>query len=346
LADQATQAFEESREQTRAFLNAASTEEIIFTKGTTESINLVASSWGRQKLKFGDEVLITELEHHANIVPWQIICEQTGAKLVVAPVDAVGNVLLVELQKLLSARTKLVAVSHCSNTLGTINDVKSIVALAKSVGATTLVDGAQIVTFSKVDVQEIDCDFYVFSAHKIFGAYGVGILYGRKSKLEEMPPYQGGGSMIDEVTFEKTTYQDLPFKFEAGTPNISGVIALKPALQYIERIGWDNIQSHEIKILNYATEQITKIPQVQIIGQAKHKAPILSFVLQGAHPSDVGQILDQENIACRTGHHCTQPLMKKFKIPGTVRASFSIFNTEQDVDALISALSKAKEMLL
>ena len=346
LADQATGAFEESREAVRKFINAQSSDEIIFTKGTTESINLLAQSWGRKNLKQGDEILLTEMEHHANIVPWQMIAEECGAIIKVALIHENGELDVASFKSKLSPKTKIAAFTACSNTLGTINDVETLVSLCQGQGVKTLVDGAQIVANHRTDVQKTNADFFVFSAHKVFGPYGVGILYGKKALLDQMPPYQGGGSMIHQVSFEKTTFHDAPFRFEAGTPNISGVIALKPALEYIENLGWDAVAKHENALLQIATDKVQKIDGIKIIGQAKNKAPILSFIFQGTHPSDVGQILDQENVAVRTGHHCTMPLMQKLKITGTVRASFSIYNNEQDVEIFIKAVEKAKELLL
>jgi cysteine desulfurase/selenocysteine lyase len=346
LADQATRFYEESRQSIADFISASSPEEIIFTKGTTESINLVAQSFGRNFLKAGDEILITEMEHHANIVPWQMLCQQVGCLLKVAPVDENGELQIQDFKKLLNEKTKLVAVTHCSNTLGTINDVKLLSQLAHQVGAKILIDGAQMVSANVVNVQDIDADFYVFSGHKLFGPYGVGVLYGKKDLLEKMPPYQGGGSMISEVTFAKTTYNDIPFKFEAGTPNIEAVIAMKAAIDYVKKLGFANIHQHEMQLLKYATEKLSEIPDLKIIGQAKNKGPILSFNLGKIHHSDVGQALDQQNIAVRTGHHCTQPLLAKLGYSGTVRASFSVFNNKADIDALFTAVQKAKELFL
>jgi cysteine desulfurase/selenocysteine lyase len=346
LADQATSAYEDSRESVRCFINASSTDEIIFTKGTTESLNLIAQAWGRKNLMVGDEILLTEMEHHANIVPWQMIAEEKGAKIVVAKVTAEGELDIADFSRKLGPNVKIASFTACSNTLGTINDISKLVKLCHENKSLAVVDGAQIVANHPVDVAAIDADFFVFSAHKLFGPYGVGVLFGKKNILSEMPPYQGGGSMIDIVTFEKTTFNDLPFKFEAGTPNISGVIALKPALDYIQNLGWAIVAKHEQTLLEKATDEIKKIEGIRLIGQAKNKAPILSFVMDGVHPSDLGQILDQENVAVRTGHHCTQPLIAKYKIPGTVRASFSVYNNEQDIEIFINAIRKAKEILL
>jgi len=346
LADQATGYYEASREAVRKFLNATTSEEIIFTKGATEAINLVAQTWGKKYLKSGDEILLTEMEHHANIVPWQMIAEEKGAQIKVVKINDLGELDLHDAEKKLSSRTKLFAFTACSNTLGTVNDCQKLVSLAHKVGAKVLVDGAQIVANRPVDLQQIDADFFVFSGHKLFGPYGVGVLFGKNEILESLPPYQGGGSMISEVTFEKTTYNQVPTRFEAGTPNISGVIALAPAIDYITKIGWDSLIEHETKLLKVASERIQEIPGVKIYGQAQQKAPVLSFLLKGAHQADVGQILDQENVAVRVGHHCTQPLMKRLGISGTVRASFSVFNNLADVDALIKGVEKAKGLLI
>ncbi len=345
VADRATTFFEESRSKVKAFLGAAHTEEIIFTKGATESINLVAQSWGSVHLKAGDEVVVTEMEHHANIVPWQMIADRTGAVLKVIPVTDAGELDSAAMQKIIGAKTKMVAVTHCSNVLGTVNDIKAISKLAHSFGALVLVDGAQYVANFKVDVQEIGADFYAFSSHKIFGPYGSGVLYGRKDLLEKMPPYQGGGSMISEVTFEKTTYNSLPFKFEAGTPHIEGVIALGAAIDYINKWGFEAIHAHEGSLLAEATQKLSEISGLKIYGQSLHKAPIISFALGSIHPSDVAQILDQENVAVRAGHLCAQPLMRRMKTNGFVRASFSIFNQSTDIDQLVKAVRKAQEML-
>lgn len=345
LADQATQAFEGAREKVRHFLNASSIEEIIWTSGTTASLNLIAQSWGRKFLKPGDEVLVSEMEHHANIVPWQMICEEVGAKVRMAPIKDNGEFDFEAFEALLSNKTKMVSLTHCSNTLGSYVDVKRATALAHKYGALATVDGAQVVSTRPVDVQNLNVDFYTFSGHKLFGPYGIGVLYGRKDLLQQMPPYQGGGSMISQVSFEKTSYNDLPFKFEAGTPNIEGVIALGTAIDYVQKVGFAQIQQIEHELLEYATAEMKKIPGVQIIGEAPDKAPILSFAIPGVHHSDLAQILDQEGVAVRAGHHCTMPLLKRYKITGTVRASFSLFNNKADVDALVKAVIKAKEML-
>lgn len=345
VADLATGFFEEARKKVQKFLGAANLEEIVFTRGTTESINLVAQTYGRKFLKEGDEILLTELEHHANIVPWQILASEKGLKVQFAKILDNGELDLNDFKSKLSSKTKLVAVSHCSNTLGTILDVKALAKLAHAVGAKILIDGAQAVANRKVDVVDLDVDFYAFSGHKLFGPYGIGVLYGKKDILEEMPPYQGGGSMISEVKVTGTTFNDIPHRFEAGTPHIEGVIALGTAIDYVEKIGYDKIHGIETELLEYATSQIKNIPGLRLIGEAKDKAAILSFVIDGLHHSDIGQILDQEGVAVRAGHHCTQPLMARLGITGTVRASFSIFNTKADVDALIKGILKAKEML-
>lgn len=345
LSQVATTAYEEAREKLRAFINAPKLEEVIFTKGTTDSINIVASCFGRNSLNKGDEVVISAMEHHSNIVPWQMICDEREAVLKVIPINNKGELLMEEYKKLLSDKTKLVAIIHISNTLGTINPVKEIIDLAHQKGALVLIDGAQAVPHIKVNVQDLDCDFYAFSGHKIFGPTGVGILYGKSEYLNAMPPYQGGGDMIKEVTFEKTTYNCLPHKFEAGTPNIVGGIGLGVAVDYMQEVGIDLIHSREEELVAYATEKILQIEGVKIIGEAEHKASVLSFVVEGLHPFDVGTLLDQLGIAVRTGHHCTQPLMDIFNIPGTIRASFAFYNTKEEVDLLISGLERALLML-
>ena len=345
LSQVATTAYEEAREKLRGFINSPKLEEVIFTKGTTDSINLVASCFGRNSLNKGDEVIISAMEHHSNIVPWQMICDEREAVLKVIPINNNGELLMDEYKKLLSDKTKLVAVIHISNTLGTINPVKEIIDLAHQKGALVLLDGAQAVPHIKVDVQDLDCDFYTFSGHKMFGPTGVGVLYGKSEYLNDMPPYQGGGDMIKEVTFEKTTYNCLPHKFEAGTPNIVGGIGLGVAVDYMQEVGIDLMHKREEELLTYATEKILKVEGVRIIGEAEHKASVLSFVVEGLHPFDVGTLLDQLGIAVRTGHHCTQPLMDIFKIPGTIRASFAFYNTKEEVDQLISGLERALSML-
>lgn len=346
LGDVATQAFESSRQKVADFLGAASSDEIIFVRGTTEAINLVANSWGAISLKAGDEILITEMEHHANIVPWQIVAEKLGAKVVAAAVLENGELDLEDFKKKLTSKTKMVAFTACSNTLGTNTDMKLLTKLAHEAGAKVLIDGAQIVSQAKVDVKDIDCDFFVFSAHKLFGPFGFGVVYGKKEILEAMPPYQGGGSMIAKVTIEKTTFNDVPFRFEAGTPHVEGAVGLHAAIDFVESIGFANIHAYEMELLRDATTQMLQIPDVKIVGTAADKGPILSFNLKGAHHSDVGQILDREGVAVRAGHHCTQPLMAKFGVPGTVRASFSVYNNHEDIKSLVKAVVKAREMLL
>src|ERR1700742_5166913 len=343
LSQAATDAFEGARERVRRFINARSTREIIFVRGTTEAINLVAQSYARPRFKPGDEILITALEHHANIVPWQMVCEQTGCTLKVAPINKRGELLFDEYVKLLSPRTKIVAVAHVSNALGTILPVKKIVDAAHAQGAVVLVDGAQAVPHSHVDVRALGCDFYAFSGHKIYGPTGIGVLYGREELLQAMPPWQGGGDMILTVSFDKTTYNDLPAKFEAGTPNISGAVGLAAAMDYVERLGIEAIAAHEHHLLDLATAQLEPTPGIEIIGTAANKAAVLSFTLKGVHPHDLGTILDSEGVAVRTGHHCAQPVMTFFGIPATARASFGVYNTERDVAALVAGLQKVRE---
>lgn len=345
LADKATTAFEESREAARRFINAASLEEVIFTKGTTEGINLVASSYGRKFIKEGDEIIISTLEHHANIVPWQMLCEQTGAKLRIIPINEQGELLMDEYEKMLNPRTKFVSVVYVSNALGTINPVREMIKMARKVGALVLIDGAQAVSHLDTDVQELDCDFFVFSAHKVYGTTGIGILYGKKALLENMPPYLGGGEMIKEVSFEKTTYNSLPYKFEAGTPNIADVVALKYAIEYVEKLGKANIAQHEHELLTYATEKMQEIPKLTIIGTAKEKIGVISFVAEGLHSFDLGMMLDANGIAVRTGTHCTMPLMSRLGISGTTRASFAVYNTKEEVDIFVRELAKAIQMM-
>jgi cysteine desulfurase/selenocysteine lyase len=345
LSQQATEAYEAARDAVRRFINAAHSEEIVFVRGTTEAINLVASSYAG-RFEPGDEILITEMEHHSNIVPWQLACERTGAVLQVAPIDDSGELILEEFERLLGPRTKLVALTHLSNALGTINPVRRVIELAHARGIPVLVDGAQAVAHLKVDVQALDCDFYAFSAHKLYGPTGVGVLYGKRALLEAMPPYQGGGDMIRQVTFRKTTYNDLPYKFEAGTPNIAGVIALGEAIDYVGSVGLDAIADHERDLLAYATAQASTTPGLRLIGTAKDKASILSFVVDGVHPHDVGTILDCEGVAVRAGHHCAMPVMERFNVTSTVRASFAAYNTREEVDALFLAIGKAQEAFL
>lgn len=341
LAEKATRAFEDTRDAARSFLNAAAREEIIFlTRGVTEGINLVAYSYGRTFIGKGDEIIVSAIEHHSNIVPWQMLCEEKGAVLRVIPVDESGQLVLPEFQKLLSSRTKLVVVNHVSNSLGTINPIKQIIDSAHDAGALVLIDGAQAAAHLKIDVQELDCDFYCISGHKMYGPTGTGVLYGKRDLLEKMPPFFGGGEMIKQVTFEKTSYNDLPYKFEAGTPNIADVIALKPAFDFINELTKEAIAAHEHDLLNYATQEVGKLKGVRLVGTAKNKVSILSFVVDGIHHFDIGQMLDARGIAVRTGHHCTQPLMDRFKIEGTVRASFAVYNTKAEIDQLIEGLER------
>jgi cysteine desulfurase / selenocysteine lyase len=344
LSQAATEAFEGARERVRQFINARSTREIIFVRGTTEAINLVAQAYARPRFKPGDEILITGLEHHANIVPWQMVCEQTGCSLKVAPIDSRGELLFDEFLKLLSPRTALVAVAHVSNALGTVLPIKRIIDSAHAAGAVVLVDGAQAIPHSQVDMRALGCDFYAFSCHKLYGPTGIGVLYGRESLLAAMPPWQGGGDMILTVSFEKTTYNDLPWKFEAGTPNISGVVGLAAAMDYLESLGLEAVAAHEQKLLTLATSQLERIPGLKLIGTAAHKAAVISFTLEGVHPHDLGTILDHEGVAIRTGHHCAMPVMTFFGIPATARASFGCYNTEKDIAALVAALGKAREV--
>jgi cysteine desulfurase / selenocysteine lyase len=346
LAEEATAAYESTRVTVRRFINAAFPEEIIFTRGATEGINLVAYTWGRQNIHAGDEIIISGMEHHSNIVPWQILCEEKKAILKVIPVNDDGELDVEAYNNLLSLKTKLVSVVHVSNSLGTINPVKEIIDGAHKVGAVVLVDGAQSTVHLDIDVQQMDCDFFVFSGHKVYGPTGVGVLYGKKEILEVMPVFMGGGEMIKEVTFEKTTYNDLPYKYEAGTPNIADTVALKSALDFINEIGKDAVRNHENELLAYATNQMKKIPGLKIIGNAKEKVSVISFIIDKIHPQDLGVLLDNQGIAVRTGHHCTQPLMDRFGIPGTVRASFAMYNTKEEIDKLIAGLQKAVKMLL
>ena len=345
LAEEATAAYEATRNCVKEFINASSSEEIIFTRGTTEGINLVAYTWGRKNIRKGDEIIISTMEHHSNIVPWQILCEEKKAILKVIPINDDGELLMDEYRNLLSDKTKLVSIVHVSNALGTINPVKEIIDAAHEVGALVLVDGAQSSVHLDIDVQELYCDFFAFSGHKVYGPTGVGVLYGKKAILEEMPVFMGGGEMIKEVTFEKTTYAELPYKYEAGTPNIADTIALKVALDFINETGKDLIRNHENDLLKYATEQMKSIPGLRIIGNAKKKVSLISFVIKDIHPQDIGVLLDNQGIAVRTGHHCTQPLMERFGISGTARASFAMYNTKEEVDRLIKALYKTIKML-
>ena len=345
LSERATLAYEGVRAKVTAFLNAAHSREIIFVRGTTEAINLVASSYGRKHVGEGDEILVSEMEHHSNIVPWQILCQERSAVLRVVPINDDGELLMDEYRRLLTQRTRMVAVTHVSNALGTINPLKEIVAIAHERGVPVLVDGAQAVPHMKVDVREIDCDFYAFSAHKMFGPTGIGVLYGKTHWLEDLPPYQSGGDMIKSVTFEKTTYNDLPHKFEAGTPNIGGAIGLGAAIDYVNQIDLHAVASFEHELLDYATARLGELPRVRVIGRAKQKAGVLSFVIEGIHPHDIGTILDHEGIAIRTGHHCAQPVMKHYGLPATARASFAFYNTKEEVDQLVAGITKVIKVL-
>lgn len=346
LAEKATAAFEASRRAMQSFLNAEHWQEIIFTYGTTDGINLVAQAYGRRFLNAGDEIIISGMEHHSNIVPWQMLCEERGCVLKVIPVDEQGDLMLDEYDKLLSEKTKLVSVVHASNSLGTVNPVKTIIDKAHAVGAVVLIDGAQSSSHLTVDVQDLDADFFVCSAHKFYGPTGMGVLYGKTALLEVMSPYRGGGEMIREVTFEKTTYNDIPYKFEAGTPNIADVVAVKAAIDYINQLGKEAIAAHELDLLHYATEQLSDIDGLRIIGQAKEKIGVVSFVMDGIHHQDMGVILDQQGIAVRTGHHCTMPLMHRFGIAGTTRASFAVYNTRDEIDRLALGIRRVQKMML
>jgi cysteine desulfurase / selenocysteine lyase len=340
LSVHATDAYDAAREKARAFLNAESAHEIIFVRGTTEAVNLVAQTFGRQNVGAGDEILITALEHHSNIVPWQLLCEEKGARLAVAPIDDSGALDLAAFEKMLSPKTRIVSVAHLSNALGTVLPVRRIAELAHARGIPVFVDGAQAAPRMPVDVRALDVDFYAFSSHKIYGPTGVGVLYGKSALLEAMPPYQGGGDMIRSVTFEKTTFNDLPYKFEAGTPNIAGGIAFGAALDYVNRLGLTAIAQHEHDLLAYATAALSEIAGLTIVGTAREKAGVLSFVLEGVHPHDIGTVLDREGIAIRTGHHCAQPVMDRFGLPATARASFGLYNTRDEVDALVAGIHK------
>jgi cysteine desulfurase/selenocysteine lyase len=344
LSERATAHFEASRVTVQRFLNAPSDKEIIFTRGCTEGLNLVMSSWGRTNVGPDDEVIISAIEHHSNIVPWQALCEEKGARLRVIPVNDQGELIIEEYERLLSARTRIVAVGHVSNALGTINPVREIADLAHLQGAVVVVDGAQGVPHLGVDVQALGCDFYAFSGHKVYGPTGIGALWGKQELLEAMPPYQFGGDMILSVSFEKTTYNTLPYKFEAGTPNIAGSIAMAAALDYVDGVGRERIAAHEHDLLVYATESLLQIPEVVIVGQARKKASVLSFTLKGVHPHDIGTIVDEEGVAIRTGHHCAQPVMARFGIPATARASFGMYNTREEVQALVRAIAKVLEV--
>ena len=344
LSEQATAAFEQSRDKVRKFIGAEKSNQIIFTKGTTEAINLVAHSYGRAYLKKGDEIIISEMEHHSNIVPWQMLCEAVGCTLKIAPMNDDGELIFEEFQKLLNSKTKIVAMVYISNSLGTINPIKEVIDAAHQHNAVVLIDGAQVVSHIPINVQELDCDFFCFSGHKLFGPTGTGVLYGKEDLLNKMPPYQGGGDMIASVTFEKTTYNSLPYKFEAGTPNVADVIGLGAAIDYIQSLGFNQIAEHEKELLAYGTRVLSQIPQLRLIGTAKNKAAILSFILPNIHAHDIGTLIDEEGIAIRTGHHCTQPVMKHFGVPATSRASFTIYNTKEEIDQLARAIIKTKEV--
>jgi cysteine desulfurase/selenocysteine lyase len=346
LAEEATAAFEATRDTVQKFINASSREEIIFTRGTTEGINLVAYTWGRKHVSAGDEIIISQMEHHSNIVPWQILCEEKGAVLRVIPVTDDGELLMDEYHQLLNSKTKLVSVAHASNALGTVNPVKEIIDAAHKAGAVVMIDGAQSSVHLDIDVQQLDCDFFAFSSHKVYGPTGVGVLYGKKKLLEAMPVFQGGGEMIKDVTFEKTTYNDLPYKYEAGTPNIADTIAFKAALDFVNSIGKDRIRAHEDELLAYATVQLQQIPGLSIIGKAREKVSVVSFIIDKIHPQDIGILLDNRGIAVRTGHHCAQTLMDCYRIPGTARASFAMYNTKEEIDELVTGLQKIIKMLL
>jgi cysteine desulfurase/selenocysteine lyase len=342
LSAAATKDYEGARDKVRDWIYAGDRAEIVFTRGTTESINLVARSFARPRLKRGDEILVTEMEHHSNIVPWQLVCEETGAKLRVVPIDDRGDLLFDE--KLLTSRTRLFAFAHVSNALGTVNPVRELIRAARARGVPTLLDGAQAVPHARVDVSALGCDFYAFSGHKLFGPTGIGVLYGRKALLDEMPPWQGGGEMIKRVTFEKTTWNDVPYKFEAGTPDIAGAVGLGAALDYLSTLDWEALHAHEQALLARATAALSAIPGLRIVGTAKEKAALVTFALDRVHPHDIGQILDQEGVAVRTGHHCAQPVMDRFQVPATARASFAFYNTLAEVDALVAALGKVREL--
>jgi cysteine desulfurase / selenocysteine lyase len=345
LAQRATDAFEQTRNNVRRFLNAADAREIVFVRGATEGINLVAQTYGRAHLQADDEILITAMEHHSNIVPWQIVCEQTGASLRVAPIDDRGELVLEEFEKLVGPRTKLVAIAHVSNALGTINPVRFMIHAAHARNIPVLVDGAQSAPHLPVDVRDLDCEFFVFSGHKVYGPTGIGVLYAKAAILEAMPPWQGGGDMIRSVTFEKTLYNDVPHKFEAGTPDIAGVVGLGAAIDYVEKLGLSAISEHEEDLLRYAGSRLEAIPDVRLVGTARERAGVMSFVMEGIHPHDIGTVLDQEGIAVRAGHHCAQPVMDRYGLPATVRASLALYNTRYEVDALVEGIQKVKETL-
>jgi cysteine desulfurase/selenocysteine lyase len=344
LSQRSTASYEETRSKAKKFLNSRTKNELIFVRGTTEGINLVSSAWGRKNVKAGDEIIISAMEHHSNIVPWQMLCEEKEAILRVIPMNDRGELILEEYEKLLNPRTRMVAVAHVSNALGTINPVRQMIEMAHKAGALALIDGAQAAPHMKVDVQALDADFYTLSGHKVFGPTGIGILYGKTKLLNAMPPYQGGGDMIRTVTFEKTTYNDIPYKFEAGTPNIAGGIGLGASLDYMTAIGIDKIAAYEHDLLVYGTEALTQIPGLRLIGTAREKAAVLSFVIEGIHPHDIGTVLDRQGIAVRTGHHCAQPVMDWFHVPATTRASLAFYNTAAEIDALVAGLKKVKEI--
>lgn len=346
LSQLATNEFEKARETVRQYIHATSTQEVIFTRGATESINLVAASFGRTYLHEGDEVIVSEMEHHSNIVPWQLTCEEHGAKLKVLPFNDKGELIINELEQLITDRTKIVAVAHVSNSMGTVNPIEEIIRIAHAHNVPVLIDGAQAVAHCPVDVQALDCDFYCFSGHKMYAPMGIGIMYGKSQWLNEMQPYQGGGEMIKDVTFEKTTYNELPFKFEAGTPSVGDVIGLRKAIEYIQSIGLEQIAAYEQELLTYTTEKLSKIDGMRFIGEAAHKTGVISFLVGNIHPYDMGVLLDHQGVAVRTGHHCTQPIMTHFGIPGTVRASFALYNTFEEADTLVAAVEKAKNMLI
>lgn len=345
LSDKATQSYEAARDKIQHYIHAAHRQEIIFVRSTTEGVNLVASSYGRKNIRQGDEIIISAMEHHSNIVPWQILCEEKGAKLRIIPMNDDGELLIDEYQRLLNPKTKFVSIVHVSNALGTINPVKEIIERAHRYGIPVLVDGAQAIPHMTIDVRELDCDFYAFSGHKMFGPTGVGVLYGKMHLLEAMPPYQSGGDMIKSVRFEKTIYNDLPNKFEAGTPNIAGGVGLGATIDYLNRFDMTAVNTHEQELLEYATDALSNIKGLRIIGTAKEKASVISFVLEGIHPHDIGTILDDDGIAIRTGHHCAQPVMQRFGIPATARASFAMYNTKEEVDALVKGIDKVIEVL-
>jgi cysteine desulfurase/selenocysteine lyase len=344
LSERATADYEAAREKVRSLINAAEGREIVFVRGTTEAINLVARTFGRGRVESGDEVLLTHMEHHSGIVPWQMLCEEKGARLRVAPISDDGDLILEEFEKLMGPRTKMVSMVHASNSLGTINPVREVIRLAHRHGIPVMLDGAQGVPHLKVDVRDLDCDFYAFSSHKMYGPTGVGVLYGKAGHLDAMPPWQGGGDMISSVSFEKTLYNKIPHKFEAGTPHVAGVIGLGSAADYMMRLDWPAVEAHEQDLLAYATEAIGAIPQARVIGRAKEKVSVLSFVLEGIHPHDIGTILDNEGVAIRAGHHCTQPLMERYGVPATARASLSFYNTREEVDALVIGIRKTLEV--